>query len=94
MDVAAGGGSGGDGGEESGPSVEAMDSRDGTGGSGGGGATAAGPSMATATNVGGPTRKRRAASIFLGEVPNNDIDPTADTPSSSSVHTKNKARKK
>ncbi|KAF9147608.1 hypothetical protein BG015_010713 [Linnemannia schmuckeri] len=96
MDVAAGGGSGGDGGEAGGPSAEAMDSSgDGAGGSGGGGGAAAAiPSMAAATNVGGPTRKRRAASVFSAEVPNTDVDPTVDIPSSSSVHTKNKPRKK
>ena len=92
MDVATGGGSG-RGGETGGPSAEAIDSiGDGVGGSSGGGAAAASLSMAPVTNSGGPTRERRAASIVSVEVPNTDVDPMADAPSSSG-RTKKKARK-
>ncbi|KAF8939216.1 hypothetical protein BGZ47_008253, partial [Haplosporangium gracile] len=76
------------------PRPEAMNCiGDGPGGSGSGGAAAASPSMAAATNAGGPPRKRRAASIVLVEVPNTDVDPMADAPSSASGRTKSKARK-
>jgi len=89
MDVASGG-SGGGGGEAGEPSAEVMDSiGDGAGGSGGGGAVAASPSMVAVTNAGGLTRKRRTASIVSVEVPNTDVDPTADAPGSSSGRTKN-----
>lgn len=93
IDVAVDDGSGGGGGEASEPSAEVIDSiGNGAGGSIGGGAAAASPSMAPATNSGGLTRERRAASIISVEVLITDVDPMADAPRSSSGRTK-KARK-
>jgi hypothetical protein len=80
------GGGGGDGGEGASEPSEAMDiSMD--------AAATANPSITAATNVRGRTSKRRASSAISVEVPNTDIDPTADASSLTSIHTKGKSKR-